>query len=237
MQSDQNRWENDKFTQVMRREDADTDANVEKQQPKLRLSPLLIILIGIIILLTLAIAVVVIRQQRSNQNNTGSNVTIGAQQVEVDKEEITSEQTDGDAIHEQDNNTDDFEVDIVDEAGLIAEGDPLEGNWVRYDDDTHVAGMTVAVVNNGGVLEGHIIQMMDGIGIFNVGQVKWHNIKKISENRYDLDDLFNINNGQTWSVSDIPSHITIIKDGQRLTLITDRTEGTGNHQIWEKMDE
>ena len=236
MQSDQNRWENDKRVQSLQ-EEPDVEVRGQQQQPRQNGSLLPIILIGAIIVLTVAIVIIVIGQQRPSQNNTVSNTTMGAQQVEATEGEITSEQAEEDARLEQDKNIGDVEGEMATEADLIAEGDPLEGNWVRYDDDTHVAGMTVAVVNNGGVLEGHIIQMMDGIGVFNVGQVKWHNIKKVSENRYDLDDLFNINNGQAWYVADVPSHITIIKEGKRLTLVTDRKEGTGNHQIWEKMGE
>ena len=231
MQSDQNRWENDKRVQVIHQEGVDAETQVQQQPLKQNVSPLLVVLIGVIIVLALAIVAVIIGQQLLPQNTVFPGGSMEAKQIESVKDEMATNQNEKAAQFGQDSSA----VIVVSdtEASLIAEGDPLEGNWVRYDDEVHVAGMTVSVVNKGGVLEGHIIQMKDGIGVFNIGQVKWHNIRKISENRYELDDLFTHYNGN-WTVGDVPSHITIIKSGQRLTLIADQI-GPGSHQIWEKM--
>ncbi len=64
---------------------------------------------------------------------------------------------------------------------------PLEGEWERYGDD--FAGMRILIENHDGSFKAEIIQINDRIEGFEVGDIKWKNIKQINENQYEFEDL------------------------------------------------
>jgi len=67
--------------------------------------------------------------------------------------------------------------------------DKLVGKWERYGDP--LAGMTIEITNIGGSFKAEIIASPDSVqqrGFF-VGDIKWRDIKKIEENKYEYVDL------------------------------------------------
>lgn len=67
--------------------------------------------------------------------------------------------------------------------------DKLIGKWERYGDP--LAGMTIEVTNVGGSFKAEIVAAPDSIQLsgFYVGDIKWRDIKKIEENKYEYVDL------------------------------------------------
>lgn len=113
-------------------------------------------------------------------------------------------------------------------------GRRIEGVWVRQvDDNSTLAGMTVEVRKNNGILEGKIIAMPDGAETFEVGQVKWFALEKRSFGVYQGSDLSS-NNGayyydDTFSLFSIKSGgntLTVQNQGQDVSL--------GKFQVWVK---
>lgn len=114
-------------------------------------------------------------------------------------------------------------------------GRRIEGTWVRQDDDTHVAGMTVEVKRVNGVLQGTIIDMTDGVGTFEVGLVKWYDLKRVGFGKYELYDLIGIGGSSTsYHYDGILSTIQILSGGQSLNVVNPKPGNTGNFQIWTK---
>ncbi len=112
---------------------------------------------------------------------------------------------------------------------------PIEGVWVRQEDDTHVAGMTVEVKCVNGVLQGEIIDMDEGIGTFEVGLIKWYDIKKVGFGQYQLQSLIGIGgSSNTYHYDGTISHITVNRGGKSLSLTTPNSNVTGAFQIWIK---
>ena len=67
--------------------------------------------------------------------------------------------------------------------------DKLVGKWERYGDP--LAGMTIEITNIGGSFKAEVIASPDSVqqrGFF-VGDIKWRNIKRIEENKYEYVDL------------------------------------------------
>jgi len=67
--------------------------------------------------------------------------------------------------------------------------DKLIGKWVRYGD--MLQGMCIEIQNEGGSFKAEIVSEPDSImnsGFF-VGDIKWRDIKKIAENKYEYVDL------------------------------------------------
>ncbi len=111
---------------------------------------------------------------------------------------------------------------------------PIEGVWVRQEDDTRVAGMTVRVEKVNGILQGTIIDMNEGIGTFEVGLVKWMDIKKVGFGRYIWYDLIGIGGSSDYyHYEDTIASCTISRGGKRLDLYSPGA-GTGKFQIWIK---
>lgn len=233
MQMNHHQWEND----VQKPQIVEEALQSPTQRKASKKNVLLIGVVGITLLAIVLVVLIITRGQISEK----AIVEASSQQITESEEDHVVLLEQHEAEEQASTNQQAYSAQTEqDQEGLpIIEDEPLLGTWVRYDDDTHVAGMTVAVVNNGGSLEGHIVAMQDGIGEFYTGQVKWHDIVKVAENEYDLLDLFHHydSNENFWSTGDAPSHISVIRNGTRLTLVTRRNEGTGNFQVWERMKE
>lgn len=67
--------------------------------------------------------------------------------------------------------------------------DKLIGKWVRYGDT--LEGMCIQIQNEGGSFKAEIISEPETIMLsgFFVGDIKWRDIKKIAENKYEYVDL------------------------------------------------
>ena len=108
-------------------------------------------------------------------------------------------------------------------------GRPIEGVWVRQEDDTHVAGMVVKVEKVNGTLQGTIIDMNEGIGKFDIGSVKWIEIRKTGFGRYELHDF----DERVKQYGELPSICTVLRGGKKL-ILTHSTTQTGGYQVWDK---
>ena len=67
--------------------------------------------------------------------------------------------------------------------------DKLIGKWERFGDP--LAGMTIEITNIGGSFKAEIITSPDNVlerGFF-AGDIKWRDIKKIDDNKYEYVDL------------------------------------------------
>jgi hypothetical protein len=67
--------------------------------------------------------------------------------------------------------------------------DKLIGKWERFGDQ--FKGMTIQIKNEGGSFKAEIIETTDAIELngFVKGDIKWKDIKNISENKYEYQDL------------------------------------------------
>ena len=113
---------------------------------------------------------------------------------------------------------------------------PIEGVWVRQEDDVHVAGMVVKVERVNGALQGTIIAMDEGVGVFEVGLVKWMNIKKVGFGRYEWYDLLgkiDRNSTTPFHYENDVSHCTVSGNGHFFNLLCP-TDGPGKYQVWIK---
>lgn len=233
MQMNHHQWEND----VQKPQIVEEALQSPTQSKTSKKNILLIGLVGIALLAIILLVLIIARGQTSEK----AIVEAAPQQI-TESEEDHAVLLDKQEAEEQSSTNQQaysIQTDQSQEGLPISEDEPLLGTWVRYDDDTHVAGMTVAVVNNGGSLEGHIVAMQDGIGEFYTGQIKWHNIVKVAENEYELMDLthhYGTNEAEYWG-TEHTAHISVIRNGTRLTLVSRRNEGTGNFQVWERLKE
>ena len=121
--------------------------------------------------------------------------------------------------------------------GLLAiymYGRSVEGIWVRQmDDNSTLAGMTVEVKRDGAMFEGVIIDMPSNAYAFEVGQVKWHLIKKVGFGKYEYYDLSNTDGTNNYFYDSVCS-LTVLPGGKQLTISTSGSNARGNHQIWIK---
>ena len=113
-------------------------------------------------------------------------------------------------------------------------GRPIEGVWVRQmDDNSTLAGMTVVVKRDGSMLEGVIIEMPSNAYAFEVGQIKWHMIKKVGFGKYEYYDLTHADGTDQYYYG-TSSLLTVLPGGKQLTATTDGSSARGNYQIWVK---
>ena len=118
--------------------------------------------------------------------------------------------------------------------GIYTFGHPVEGVWIRQDDDTHVAGMTVEVIKTSGVYEGLIISMPDDAWTFHQGQIKWRDIRKIGFGQYECQSLAGTDE-MGYHYPEAKAIITVLDGGNKMTLVhEDNTTSTGKYQVWIK---
>lgn len=111
----------------------------------------------------------------------------------------------------------------------------LEGVWVRQlDDNNTLAGMTVEVHKNNGVLEGTIIAMPEGAEAFEIGQNKWFALRKTGFGIYQGKTLVSHGDG-TYSYGANDSIFKIMSTGRTMTLqSSDADVSKGSYQVWIK---
>lgn len=108
----------------------------------------------------------------------------------------------------------------------------IEGTWVRQSDDTNIAGMTVNVEHNSGIIQS-VPSQSDTY--FKNGEVKWNSIRKVGWGKYKAYDLASYVGGKN-IVDPNASTLTVSLDGKRLQIDTPFSSGlnpeTGLHQVW-----
>ena len=65
--------------------------------------------------------------------------------------------------------------------------DKLIGKWERIGD--RFSGMQIIVKNENGSFKAEMIKTTDSIIGFVIGDIKWKNIKKITNDKYEFEDL------------------------------------------------
>jgi len=115
--------------------------------------------------------------------------------------------------------------------------DKLIGTWERYGDD--LAGMKVKVVKEGETMKG-VIVFMPYKHRFVEGDIKWKNIKKITKNKYEFEDLYKI--ADNWeNIVEINYHWTSIELVSEDEIYTRRfakgSESVGTEQKWRRVIE
>jgi len=116
--------------------------------------------------------------------------------------------------------------------------DKLIGKWERYGDE--FAGMKIQVVKEGESFKSSIIFATDNCKLsgFVEGDIKWKNIKKTSENKYEFESL-----GKTqimFSDKFLPEYnltnLEIISDNEVQTRVFSKgTETVGTVQNWKRI--
>ena len=126
-------------------------------------------------------------------------------------------------------------------AGIVAFANfsrSAEGIWVRCEDDSGLAGMTVEIRKRDGNLEGVIVAMGETTVPFQIGQVKWKDIRKVEIGKYTCYDLSYSYDKNAFYYGEAPSTIVIETGRKRMTLTVPRAlDGsiqTGQYQTWEK---
>ena len=97
-------------------------------------------------------------------------------------------------------------------AGIVAFANfsrSAEGIWVRYEDDSGLAGMSVEIRKNDGHLEGVIVAMGETTHPFQVGQVKWRDIRKVGIGKYTCYDLVYYSDENAFRYDKTPSTIIV----------------------------
>ncbi len=108
---------------------------------------------------------------------------------------------------------------------------PIEGVWIRQQDDTRNMGLVVAVRKDGNSFFGEIIEAKGTD--FENGQIKWMNIKKVGFGRYKCYDL-HAGSG-IYNYKNITSTMVVNSGGKTMTIFTDqKTADSGQFQIWHK---
>lgn len=129
-------------------------------------------------------------------------------------------------------------------AGIVAFANfsrSAEGIWVRYEDDSGLAGMSVEIRKNDGHLEGVIVAMGETTHPFQVGQVKWKDIRKVGIGKYTCYDLAHYQDEEgedAFHYDETPSTIIVETGSKRMNLKAPQNpkyqEQTGLNQTWEK---
>jgi hypothetical protein len=116
--------------------------------------------------------------------------------------------------------------------------DKLIGSWERYDDAN--AGMKVQVLKEGESFKAAITFATDSNKLlgFVEGDIKWKNIKKTTENRYEFEDLYK--RGVIFTDKFEPSYaltnLEIISDDEIHTRVFSKgTEWIGTEQKWRRI--
>lgn len=104
----------------------------------------------------------------------------------------------------------------------------LQGSWERIN-STFVALDGMIVQTNGAVTRGLITATPANIYQFGVGDLKWRNIRRRSNNEFDFEDL--VRQANTGAQSYVPGIIQVQPGGQQLRI---RFPTTGTFQQWRK---
>lgn len=114
-------------------------------------------------------------------------------------------------------------------------GRRIEGVWIRQvDDNNTLAGMTVEVRKNNGILEGTIIAMPEGAEAFEVGQNKWIALRKTGFGIYLGKSLVSHSDG-TYSYGNNDSVFTVLSGGKIMTMQSSEADvSKGSYQVWVK---
>lgn len=109
----------------------------------------------------------------------------------------------------------------------------IDGTWVRVYDDNNLRGMTVQVDQINGVIVNPMSNIDQGL-IFEQGEIKWKNIKKIGWGKYVIEDL--TCNAETQKKGYVNSIVDVSINGRKMTLQVPPTEkiASGRYQVWEK---
>ena len=127
-------------------------------------------------------------------------------------------------------------MSILTMVGLYSFGRRLEGVWIRQpDDNTNAKGMVVVVSKVDGIYQGEIIEMGNDSRLFEVGQIKWKNIRKVGFGQYECNDLIGEADTQRYYYDESLSYIKVLNGGEHLTLAArSDTTSSGRYQIWIK---
>ncbi|MDP1623783.1 MAG: hypothetical protein Q8M08_15765 [Bacteroidales bacterium] len=115
--------------------------------------------------------------------------------------------------------------------------DKLVGNWERYGD--RFEGMKIHVVKEGESFKASIVFVTDSIklGGFVVGDIKWKNIKKITDNKYEFEDLAKKQSIYTdkFEPSYVLANLEMITDDEIHTRnFSKGLEAIGTEQTWKR---
>ncbi|TCL58553.1 hypothetical protein EDD76_106206 [Kineothrix alysoides] len=108
----------------------------------------------------------------------------------------------------------------------------LEGIWIRLPDDTSFENMKVEIRNDNGILEAEICAAPDGSSrAFQVGQIKWNDMKKNGLTTFTFYDLNEKNSGKASG--------SILMSNDKKTIYISHSinqgPGRGDYQIWKKV--
>ena len=118
--------------------------------------------------------------------------------------------------------------------------DKIIGTWERYGDD--FAGMRVKVVKEGEHIKGTIIfatDMSKELLGFAEGDVKWKNIKKTTENKYEFEDLGKspVGLGKFQPSYDL-TNLELVSENEIYTRgFSKGTEWIGTEQKWKRVND
>ena len=115
--------------------------------------------------------------------------------------------------------------------------DLLLGKWERISDE--YKGMQVSVIkNNDQSYSATIINRPNNPNSFNVGDIKWKDIKESGEDRYVFFDLYKTSNLTEDQNSNYrETTMIIIGDTLKTRVFYKENESVGTNQIWIKINE
>jgi hypothetical protein len=120
---------------------------------------------------------------------------------------------------------------------MCGKKDLLLGKWERISDE--YKGMQVSVIkNNDQSYSASIINRPNNPNSFNVGDVKWKDIKESGEDRYVFFDLYKTPNLTEDENSNYrETTMIIIGDTLKTRVFSKENESVGTNQIWIKISE
>jgi hypothetical protein len=115
--------------------------------------------------------------------------------------------------------------------------DILLGKWERISDE--YKGMQVSVIkNNDQSYSATIVNRPNNPNSFNVGDVKWKDIKESGEDRYVFFDLYKtLNLNEDANSNYRETTMIIIGDTLKTRVFSKENESVGTNQMWIKINE
>ena len=114
--------------------------------------------------------------------------------------------------------------------------DPLIGTWERY--GPYDPGMRIKILKTNNSMNAEIVKRADNDTTFEVGDIKWKNITKVNDNRYEFSNLtkYPIPFGSLFENKYQDAYLTIVNDTIKMRLSSKGNELGGTEQPWKRVN-
>lgn len=114
--------------------------------------------------------------------------------------------------------------------------DPLIGTWERFGEFD--PGMRIKIYKTNNSMNAEIVKRADNDTLFEVGDIKWKNITKVNDNRYEFVNLrkFYQEYGSLFQNRYEDAYLLLVNDTIRMRLFSKGNDHLGTEQPWKRIN-